>query len=281
MPRARFTLALTLPGLCLLACKVYTDDLLVAGSAGSAAANGGPSGGMSGTLNGGSTSGSTNGGKGGQTSGNGGGGGSPAVGGGGHGGVASGGGGSGATGGTNEGEAGSGAEGGEGSSSGRAGSDGGEGGSAGSDGGEIEPRCGDHPLTARASWIPSASHDNSGTSPASNLIDNATTRWTTGKAQSSGEWLQIDFTTTVNLTQINLQQSETYGNDYPRTYNVIVSDTANDTDGTVIASGSGQAGVSTVITLPALATGQYLLLKQLGSSLSWWSAVEIEVSCVD
>jgi hypothetical protein len=51
--------------------------------------------------------------------------------------------------------------------------------------------------------------------------------------------------------------------------------------GTVQLSGSGVSGVSTAILLPALASGQYLLIKQSGSSLSWWSAEEIEVGCTE
>ncbi|HVJ17458.1 MAG TPA: discoidin domain-containing protein [Polyangiaceae bacterium] len=258
-----------------MACKVYTEDLLgSSGSGGSGTANGGsPSGGMS---NGGSNAGTNaRGGSGGSPSS--GGGGSTAQGGGGNSGSTSGSGGEppsgvdGGAGGVDETGAGGAA------GSGATSSDGG----AGGNGSEQQPLCSDHPLTARASWVPTASHDNAGKSLASNLIDNTTTRWTTGKPQSGDEWLQIDFTTTVSLTQINLQQSDTYGNDYPRTFNVIVSDTPGDVSGTVRASGSGQAGVTTTITLPGLTTGRYLLIKQLGSSLSWWSALEIEVSCVD
>lgn len=52
-------------------------------------------------------------------------------------------------------------------------------------------------------------------------------------------------------------------------------------DAPVLLSGSGTSGVSSAFSLPAVATGQYLLIHQLSTSLSWWSAVEIEISCVD
>jgi hypothetical protein len=39
--------------------------------------------------------------------------------------------------------------------------------------------------------------------------------------------------------------------------------------------------VTTTIVLPGTFAGRYLLVKQLGSSLSWWSVEEIEVSCFD
>jgi hypothetical protein len=152
-------------------------------------------------------------------------------------------------------------------------------GSAGGGGGPSIPKCSDHPLTARSSWTATASHPTSGDMPV-NLLDGKITRWSTGKAQSGDEWLQIDFGATVTINHVNLQQGDDT-NDYPRTYSVIVSNTAKDLNGTVRGTGSGKSGVSTAILLPALATGRYLLLKQTATSLSWWSAEEIEVSCSD
>jgi hypothetical protein len=153
-------------------------------------------------------------------------------------------------------------------------------GNAGTGGMAGGPLCSDHPLSLRTTWVATASDFASPSGIPANLLDNKTTRWTTGKPQAGDEWLQIDFGVTVTLNSVNLQQgSDT--NDYPRMYSAIVSDTPNDLSGTVRASGSGLPGVSTPILLPALASGRYLLIKQSGSSLSWWSANEIEVSCAD
>ena len=107
------------------------------------------------------------------------------------------------------------------------------------------------------------------------------TRWTTGKPQSGDESLQVDFGETVALSQINLQQAEANANDYPRSFAVIVSDVDQNLNATPNVSGMGKSGISSTILLPAIASGRYLLIKQLGTSLSWWSAVELEVSCVD
>lgn len=155
----------------------------------------------------------------------------------------------------------------------------GSGGTAG--GAVVVPSCSDHPITAKSNWVPLASHQaTSVSSPYTNLIDGTMARWATGKAQSGDEWLQIDFGATVNIRGINLQQG-TYANDYPRSYAVIVSNTDKDLNGTVRASGAGTSGVTTTITLPKFYAGRYLLIKQLGSSLSWWSVVELEASCSD
>lgn len=204
------------------------------------------------------------------------------------GGVAGGGGSGGATGGGASGNAGSGGTGGasgggasgSGGVSGNAGTSGSSG-NGGSGGGVTAPSCEDHPLSASATWTASASHDNGGTSPASNVLDGKQTRWTTGKAQSGDEWLQLDFGRVVTLSHVNLQQGNVDTNDYPRSYVVIVSDTTKDLSGTPRATGMGKTGVSTPIALPKLATGRYLLIKQVGSSLSWWSTQEVEVSCSD
>lgn len=151
----------------------------------------------------------------------------------------------------------------------------------GAGGGSPAPTCSAHPLTPRSSWQASASHDNLGAAPASNMLDNKTTRWTTGKAQAGDEWLELDFGASVSLNHVNLQQAEANANDYPRQYEVRVSDTSPDPSSSAVVSGSGANGVSTAITLPAVKTGQFLVIRQLGASLSWWSVVEIEVSCVD
>jgi hypothetical protein len=157
----------------------------------------------------------------------------------------------------------------------------GGGGATGTGGMPSGPLCSDHVLTARSSWVATASHfDSTNSGVPANLLDNTKTRWSTGKAQSGNEWLQIDFGATVTLNHINLQQGDDI-NDYPRSYSVIVSDTPKDLSGSVKLTASGKSGVSTAILLPALASGRYVLIKQTGSSLSWWSAEEIEVSCAD
>lgn len=302
---ARTPLALAVRSLvlCPLACAVYNDSSLgltpdgdfpaeVGGNAGAAAkggeSNGPASAGTSAEPQGGATSlagsaGAT------QTSsgGRGGSGGDdePPVGGesSSDGGEAGGGSSSGGRGGTTATGGASGGKGGSGSGSGGLGGTGGATGSAGSGtaGGAAIPACSDHPLKARSAWIASASHSDSASSgiPA-NLLDGKITRWSSGKPQTGDEWLQIDFGAVATINHVNLQQGDDT-NDYPRAYAVIVSNTPKDTSGTVRVSGSGKSGVSTAILLPALASGRYLLIKQSSSSLSWWSAEEIEVSCAD
>lgn len=143
------------------------------------------------------------------------------------------------------------------------------------------PICRERPITAKSTWVATASSQAS-QNPASNLIDNSAYRWSTGKPQSGNEWLQIDFGQSVYLRRINLQQGANMdSNDYPRMYSVYVSDIANDLHGDALASGVGSAGVTTTIELAKPSLGRYLLITQLGSSVSWWSVDELEASCFD
>ncbi len=153
--------------------------------------------------------------------------------------------------------------------------------SAGQAGAVSEPLCADHPITQKSTWIPTGSSAQD-ISPVSNTTDNSPARWSTGKPQSGNEWLRVDFGATVSLRTLNLQQSSNSdSNDYPRMYAVYLSDTDQDTTASPYATGVGTNGVSTGIELPKVVTGRYLLIKQLGASLSWWSVDELEVSCTD
>lgn len=288
MRPARQRYAALLLGSGLTACAVYTDDALVPlGSTVGGAATAGGSAGKSGGGNFGGGMPSTTGGKptGGSPTSQGGSAGSKSDGGEPQ---AAGGAGDERGGESAGGEAAGGADGEPGGGSGGSGGSGpgnvagmAAGGNAGTGGKPATgPSCDDHPLTARSSWVLSSLPDYA-TGPAANLTDNKTTRWTTGQAQSGDEWLQVDFGQVVTLSQINLQQAEANANDYPRAFTITISNTDENVTGTSSFSGTGKSGVSTTILLPALATGRYLLIEQTGSSLSWWSAVELEVSCVD
>lgn len=142
------------------------------------------------------------------------------------------------------------------------------------------PRCAENPLTAESAWVPTGSPTDS-KYPPSDVTDSASTRWTTGVAQAGGEWLQIDFGKPVAVRRVNLQQGMTYSNDYPRGYQVVVSNTSQNLKGAVAATGVGMSGVTTTIVLPQVFVGRYLLIEQTSTSLSWWSVEEIEVSCYD
>lgn len=281
-------------GFTSFACAVYDSDMLTALEVGSGSASdiagataagsvtGNPTGGSASRAGSASTATGGNDSEGGKASNIDGGAGDPWTEGGAASDAGSGGGGDAHVGGTTSG--GSASTGGTGGTSSLAGT-GGKGGVEGGAGGPSIPLCIDHPITAKSNWAASVSHYSEADpyNPPSWLIDNSAKRWSTGKPQAGDEWLQVDFGSTVSIRSVNLQQGDqnSSSNDYPRSYAVYVSNKSKDLNGMVRASGAGTSGVTTTIALPKIFTGRYLLIKQLGSSLSWWSVVEIEVSCSD
>ena len=160
---------------------------------------------------------------------------------------------------------------------GTGGSSAGSGGSGGSGGAAV--RCADHPIPATSKWALTAS-SSSPTWPLANAIDgNVNTRWSTGVDQKS-DWLQVDFGVATALDTITLMLGTSPG-DYPRAYEVRVSNSSQNTTASALARGNGQQATDTVVSLPTPALGRYLLISQTGSATSiWWSVAELKIGCV-
>jgi beta-glucosidase len=155
--------------------------------------------------------------------------------------------------------------------------------------GGVPTICASHPLSAKTTWIATASHSSltdAGESdplynPPSHANDgNINERWSTGKPQAGNEWLQIDFGQTVAVGSVTLQLGAS-SSDHPRGYAARVSATPLDFAGPVLASGAGQQNVDTVIVFGPPAIGRYMLISQTGASSSWWSVAELNVACTD
>jgi hypothetical protein len=161
-------------------------------------------------------------------------------------------------------------------SGGHAGSSGNGGGGAG--GGSSTVHCSDHPLTAKSSWVVTSSSADAA-SPLVNVDDgNVATRWSTGVSQKN-DWLQVDFGADVALDAITLVLGNSPG-DYPRAYQVRLSESAHNSAATPLASGAGQQAMNTVINLAKPAVGRYLLISQVGSiDGTWWSVAELTLAC--
>lgn len=167
----------------------------------------------------------------------------------------------------------------------------GSGGAGGEGGGPPMLRCSDQPLTAKTSWVESASSSSMGNgmesdalyNPPAHLTDGMLTeRWSSGKSQAGGEWIQIDFTQAVALNRITLQLG-TNPDDYPRGYEVRVSAANEDFTAPVLASGAGVMTEDLVVDLDEPASGRYLTVRQTGtvSTTIWWSIAELLVDCVE
>jgi hypothetical protein len=127
------------------------------------------------------------------------------------------------------------------------------------------------PPMSRAGWVASASVNGSD-SPAKAIDGNIATRWSTGGAQSLGQWFQVDMGSAQTFFQIILDQ-ENSTSDYPRGYQVNVSSDGINW-GSPVATGSGSSGAATIITFPTQ-TARYIRVTQTGSTTgNYWSIYE-------
>jgi hypothetical protein len=159
-------------------------------------------------------------------------------------------------------------------------------GGTGGDEGVVRPHlCEGAPIPLKASWKASASHSSIGAgefdNPPENVMDQTTKRWSTGKAQSGDEWLQVDFGVSAAIRELTFTLLPDDAEDYPRNYQIRISDKALDFTGTVRASGAGMLGQTLVVTLVEPVVGRYLLVQQKGAAVeNWWSVSELSATCL-
>jgi O-glycosyl hydrolase len=124
---------------------------------------------------------------------------------------------------------------------------------------------------SRSGWAATASV---APSSAVNALDGAaSTRWTTGVAQATGQWLQLDMKKTTFTSGISLDVTTSTG-DYPRGYTVAVSDDA--TNWQPIATGNAVAGIASSSWRPQSARYLRVTLSQSYGS-AYWSIGEATV----
>lgn len=124
--------------------------------------------------------------------------------------------------------------------------------------------------------------DPNGPFPPTYAIDTlTTTRFSTGKPQAGDEWIEIDFKVPSKLDGITIYTDAANGLDYPRHYEVRLSNTSGNMVAAVLAEGDGMTGTLNVTF--AETTGRYLLVSQTGAVMnaetSWWSLHDLNVSC--
>ncbi len=132
-----------------------------------------------------------------------------------------------------------------------------------------KPNANPSPLD-RTGWTASASVSNTGEPPANALDGVFTTRWSSGQPQSHGISFQVDMGKVQTFHSIALDCG-TSGGDYPRNYQVFVSNDGT-TWGSPVATGQG----STDYTLIPLGqqSARYVKIVLTSSTGSWWSIAE-------
>ncbi|WP_150265364.1 discoidin domain-containing protein [Paenibacillus tepidiphilus] len=124
----------------------------------------------------------------------------------------------------------------------------------------------------RSEWKVSANLNGNNMYPVNAIDGDKRTRWDTGKHQSSGEYFQINLGGPHKVEAIELDYSlSSY--DYPRGYEVFVSDDASNWKR--IATGKGSLN-RTRIEFEPIST-RHILIKQTGAGGNYWSIQELQV----
>ena len=123
---------------------------------------------------------------------------------------------------------------------------------------------------SRKTWV--ASSSTTGSDQPDNALDgDLSTRWSTGTSQANGQWFQIDMGS-VNVFNKLVLNSANSPNDYPRGYQVLISNDGVNWTGPV-ATGTGTAGTTTISF--ATQAAQYIRIIQTGSvGGTFWSIHE-------
>ena len=93
-----------------------------------------------------------------------------------------------------------------------------------------------------------------------------------------GDYYQLDFTGTVNLTKIVLNNSQSSGNDFPSGIALYGSMDGTSFDSSAFATGSGAAGLSTISFTQRTLRAVRIKITSTGST-NWWSIGDIQTSC--
>ena len=129
------------------------------------------------------------------------------------------------------------------------------------------------PLDPRG-WSATASSSQRGAAPEAAFDNDPGSRWSTGARQVPGQWFLIDLGDVVSVDRLVLDTSAAQPFDFPRAYEVRVSDDGVNFSNP-IASGNGSA--TTDIALGDT-TARYLRIEQTGSDASrWWSMYDVTV----
>jgi len=124
----------------------------------------------------------------------------------------------------------------------------------------------------RLGWTASASSPND--LPSNALDGDPSTRWSTGRAQSSGDWFLVDMGAIRSFSSITLDAGSSIG-DYLRSYEVFVS-TNGSIWGNPVANGNGSGQVVTISF--ANQSARFIKVVLTANAGKWWSIQEFTVS---
>jgi hypothetical protein len=128
----------------------------------------------------------------------------------------------------------------------------------------------------RSAWTASASSTAGGGSAANAIDGRLASRWSSGMAQTPGQWFQIDLGSLQTFDRITFDTGNSI-NDFARGFQVLVSDNGTDwSSQTAVASGTG-TGPLIDVRFGSPVTHRYIRIVQTGSASYWWSIAELNV----
>ena len=132
-----------------------------------------------------------------------------------------------------------------------------------------------HTALGKTNWHVSASATAGGTydgalqAPSSAIDGNSKTRWSTGHDQAPNQSFTVDMGTSQSFSGLTLDAGSSW-NDYPRGYQVFISNDGQNW-GNSIAAGAGNSAFLSIGF--ATQSARYLKIVQTGSSSSWWWSI--------
>jgi hypothetical protein len=115
-------------------------------------------------------------------------------------------------------------------------------------------------------------------SDASNAVSSSgSDRWSTNRAMKVGDYYQIDFTGTVHLSTLTMDNRGGSPNDFPATYAVYSSSDGCTFSSTPFATGSGTP-TQTVISFPE-ETVRAIRIKVTATTSNYWSILNFQTDC--
>ena len=100
----------------------------------------------------------------------------------------------------------------------------------------------------------------------------ASTRWSSGQAQSPGQYLTVDLGESTEFRRVAIDSGGNLG-DYARNWQLEAS--VDGTSWTVIGAGAGIGQLTNVDVAPTSA--RYLRISSTGSAGNWWSIADVRL----
>ena len=127
-------------------------------------------------------------------------------------------------------------------------------------------------LLNRSGWTASASLPND--LPSDALDGNTTALWSSGQSQTNGQWFLVDMGSLHSFTKITLDTGSNNNGDYPRGYQVFVSNDGSNW-GNAIVSGNGTEQLVTISF--AAQSARFIKVVLTASASNWWSIYQFNV----